>query len=80
MPRYFFHIRDGNGLTKDAEGVDLPDLDAARAAAVKKACRIWSERPPEPAANDQIFEVTHEAGRIVLTVAFSEAFAERAVT
>jgi len=80
MPRYFFHIRDGDGLKNDPDGIELPDVDAARATALKKACRIWSERPPEPAANDQTFEVTDEAGQIVLTVSFSEAFAERAVT
>ena len=80
MPRYFFHIRGGNGLTKDSDGLDLPDLHAARATAVKKACRIWSERPPDPGRNDQTFEVTDQAGDIVLTVSFSEAFAERAVT
>ena len=80
MPRYFFHIRDGNDLTKDSEGLDLPDLDAARAQALERACRIWSERPPEPGRNNQTFEVTDEAGAVVLTVDFAEAFAERAVT
>ena len=78
--RYFFHIRDENGLTKDAEGVDLPDLDAARATALKKACQIWTEKPPEREQNDQTFEITDEPGAVVLTVSFSEAFAERAVT
>ena len=80
MPRYYFHMRDANGLTEDSDGLDLPDVDAARATAVRKACRIWSERPPEPGRNEQTFEVSDEAGQIVLTVSFSEAFAERAVT
>ena len=80
MPRYFFHMREGNGLTKDPDGLDLPDLHAARATAIKKSCQIWSEMPPEPGRNDQTFEVTDQAGDIVLTVSFSEAFAERAVT
>jgi len=30
MPRYHFHLVDGNGETRDEEGAQLPDLDAAR--------------------------------------------------
>ena len=33
MPRYFFDIRDGDTDT-DSEGVELPDLRAARAEAI----------------------------------------------
>ena len=80
MPRYYFHIRDGNGVTEDREGIELPGIDAARPEALKRACRIWSERPPESTDNDEMFEVADETGRIVLTVPFSEAFAERAAT
>ena len=30
MPRYFYHIREGADLIEDTEGVDLPDVSAAR--------------------------------------------------
>ncbi len=80
MPRYYFHVRDGQGLTKDAEGLELPGIDAVRPEALKRACQAWSERPPESGHNEQTFEVADETGRTVLTVPFSEAFAERAVT
>jgi hypothetical protein len=80
MPRYYFHIRAGGDLTRDADGVDLPDIDAARKHAVTMACRAWSERPPEAQDNDETFEITNESGEVVLRVPFSEAFAERAVT
>lgn len=33
MPRYFFHVQDGHTFIDD-EGVELPDLNAARAQAV----------------------------------------------
>jgi hypothetical protein len=79
MPRYYFHICTGSDLTRDADGSDLPDLDAARKQAVKMACRAWSERPPDNADNET-FEITDESGEVVLKVPFSEAFAERAVT
>jgi hypothetical protein len=37
VPRYFFHVRIGRELTRDEEGVDLPDLDVAVAEALKAA-------------------------------------------
>ena len=80
MPRYYFHVRTGSDLTEDSEGADLPDIDAARKQAIKMACRVWSERPPESTDNDDTFEIADEAGQVVLKVPFSEAFAERAVT
>jgi len=30
MPRYFFHLKDEQGWIKDEEGMELPDLDAAK--------------------------------------------------
>ena len=80
MPRYYFHVRQGNDLSRDREGMDLPDLQAVRATAVKLACQRWSAAPPDAAHNDQTFEISDEVGHIVLTVPFSEAFAERAAT
>jgi hypothetical protein len=80
MPRYYFHVRAGSDLTRDAEGADLPDIDAARKQAVTRACRAWSGRPPDSTENNEMFEIADENGQIVLKVPFSEAFAERAVT
>ena len=80
MSRFFFHVRDDEGLRIDAEGTELPDVEAARKEAVARACEIWSKRPPDSAHNNDTFEITTEAGEVVRRVAFSEAFAERAVT
>jgi hypothetical protein len=33
MPRYYFHVKDGHD-SPDLEGTELPDLEAARRAAV----------------------------------------------
>src|SRR4051812_17230846 len=44
MPQFYFHIRDENGLTRDPEGQDLPDLEAARREAVSSAREILSEK------------------------------------
>ena len=29
MARFFFHVRDGGDISRDTEGQELPDLDAA---------------------------------------------------
>ena len=34
MPRYYFHVFNGNGETRDEEGIELFDLGEARAQAV----------------------------------------------
>lgn len=48
MPRFYFHLDDGN-LTPDVEGIELPDLASARAYATRflgellqgEADRFW---------------------------------------
>ena len=80
MPRYFFHVRAGGSLTRDGDGLDLPDIDAARKHAIAQACRAWSENPPASQDNTETFEIADEHGEVVLKVPFSEAYAERAVT
>jgi hypothetical protein len=30
MPRYYFHIRDGDTVIRDDEGTELPDFEAAQ--------------------------------------------------
>ena len=43
MPRYFFHLRDGDHLLRDAEGAELLDLEAARTEALLVAREILSD-------------------------------------
>jgi len=42
MPRFYFHLRDDLDVPDD-EGVDLPDLEAARAEAVRCARITFGE-------------------------------------
>ncbi|MGN8549545.1 DUF6894 family protein [Bradyrhizobium sp. 13971] len=35
MPRYYFDLKDGNGISIDEEGLDLRDLDAAQDEAAR---------------------------------------------
>jgi hypothetical protein len=40
MSRYFFHIRDGWAVIPDEEGMDFPNLNAARVEAYSSACDL----------------------------------------
>jgi hypothetical protein len=74
MPRFFFHIRDRDGLTEDPEGTELPDLDAARTDALAAARDILAERiAKDGRTGDPRFEIRDEAGRLLATVPFRDA-------
>jgi hypothetical protein len=74
VPRYFFDARSENGLSRDEEGLDLPDLEAARAEALKAAEQLWGDLSAD--TSQMAIEITDEAGQTILTVSFTEA-AER---
>jgi len=44
MTRYYFHIKDGERLTEDDEGIELADLVAAQAEAVLSAGDVSRQR------------------------------------
>jgi hypothetical protein len=75
MPRFYFHIRDGDWLIADPEGGDLPDLDAAwavAAAALRRAAAV--AHGAAKAASGRRFEIVDGAGRVLATVAFWDVF------
>jgi hypothetical protein len=65
MAIYQFHIRDERGLILDDEGVDLPDVLAVVREAIVSANEFFAEAETP---SDMLFEITDEAGRIVLCV------------
>ncbi|HEY0101908.1 MAG TPA: hypothetical protein VGB60_00380 [Brevundimonas sp.] len=74
MPRYFFHIHNGLGLTEDEEGQELPSPDAAIAAALDGIRSVLSSGVREGELNlHGSLEVVDEAGRLLRMVPFSEA-------
>lgn len=67
MPRYFFNIRDGHVVDEDEEGIELPDIEAARA----EAQAVVEELRDELLDADNIeLEITDDTGRRLLTVPF----------
>jgi hypothetical protein len=73
MPRYYFHVRDGDNLDFDHVGTDLANIDEARTEAVNVArdlCYLWNDLPPG-ALNNMAIEVADEASQTFLTVPFT---------
>jgi hypothetical protein len=76
MPRFFFHLEDGRSVP-DAEGHLLPDLAAARDAAVRMLGQILVDDPLGfVVGGDWRLVVTDEAGVPLFTV--SAAIADAA--
>ena len=73
MPRYFFHLH--NDLeTRDEEGIELPDLAAARQVAVHEVRAVAAQNVTHgQLVLSHSIEVCDEAGATVLTVCFGEA-------
>jgi hypothetical protein len=44
MPRFFFHIREGDRLVRDPEGGEFADLEAAHAEAIACARDLAAEQ------------------------------------
>lgn len=71
MPRFYFHIRDGNFREIDPEGVEFASLEHAVLDARKAAREILAEKliADEP-IDGQRFEIADESGEVVETVPF----------
>ncbi len=79
MPRFHLHICDGRDFTEDEEGLELPDLAAARDAAIDRLRTILGGELRAGVLRRAAFvEVEDERRRLVLTVTFGEAVAEPA--
>jgi Domain of unknown function (DUF6894) len=64
MPRYFFHLRFGQRVVRDEEGIELPNRSAARDEAVAV---VYDLANPEPGSNSRrwaswFLEVADEGG------------------
>jgi hypothetical protein len=69
MPRFHFHVRDGESLLEDLQGAEFPDLDAARADTVVAAREVLAERIKAGQPLDGLqYEIFDEAGRLAATV------------
>lgn len=73
MPRFFFHLSDEE-LVQDLDGIDFPDADAARAAAVEGIrSMICDQVKKGRLCLGYSLEVTDEAGERVVALQFADA-------
>ncbi|MBU1307848.1 MAG: hypothetical protein KKF33_20280 [Alphaproteobacteria bacterium] len=72
MPRYFFHYRTDDELIRDANGSDLPDLEAAEhnAAALAKAIVERAKSKGEDPTLPRSIEITDSEGEELLYLVF----------
>jgi hypothetical protein len=74
MPRYYFHIHNGLGVTRDEEGVERDHLEAARAEALAGIRSILKDQ----VGMGQLdlagsIEIEDAAGRLLLSIPFRDA-------
>ena len=74
MSLYFFHIKEGDEVLHDEEGVDHPDLEAARAEAIESIRQIVGDAVMfgSPLRLDREMHVADDAGDTLLKLTFRE--------
>jgi hypothetical protein len=78
MPHYFFQIRNGQGVTRDDEGIDLPDEAAAQAMAMDSIRSIISEEARKGLIDlDGYIDVKNDEAETLIRIVFPEAFTLR---
>lgn len=74
MPRFYFHVYN-DIIATDEEGLDLPDVDAAREQAMDSARELVCESIHKGHLNlDHRIEVEDEQHHSVMTVSYRDAF------
>jgi hypothetical protein len=75
MPLFYLHVCDGDGFNEDEEGHNLPDLEAARAAAIRGARDLMAEEMRRGELNPASFiEVEDSNHNHLFTLLFSDAY------
>jgi hypothetical protein len=73
MPRFFFHLYN-DLISTDEEGRELPDIEAARAAAVHEVRSVMTEEVLKGRLTlSHRIVVADEAGHVVATVRYADA-------
>ena len=74
MPRFYLHVCNGTGFVADDDGQELPDLEAARAEAVRSARSIMASDVQRGMLDLSSFiEIEDEDHQLVHTLSFEDA-------
>jgi hypothetical protein len=73
MPHYYFHVREGSELSKDTEGQDLPNVEAARKEAISASREMLGEKLLHGGSlNHRTIEIADETGHVVDVVSSND--------
>ncbi|MES2473312.1 MAG: hypothetical protein V4601_10805 [Pseudomonadota bacterium] len=73
MPHYYFHVREGSDISRDEEGQDLPNVEAARREAISSSREILGEKLLHGGSlNHRTIEIADETGHVVDTVSSND--------
>jgi len=73
MPRYYFHVREGQEISRDTEGQNLPDAEAARREAINASREILGEKLLHGGSlNHRQIEIADETGHVVDVVSAND--------
>ena len=72
MGRFYFHLRAGDELTSDDEGMDLPDLSAAKREAMLSARELLAEAIKSGKQTvPEAFVIADDEGRALDTISLA---------
>ena len=72
MGRFYFHLRAGDELTSDDEGMDLPDLSAAKREAMRTARELLVEAIKSGKQTvPEAFVIADDEGRALDTISLA---------
>ena len=79
MPRYFFHVYDGDAFLDD-EGTFLPDLQQAKKAAVRAIIGFLGNYAESPTNSAWRLDIVNQAGEVLLSLRLDAARGQAALT
>ena len=72
--RLYFHLRDRHHVMPDAEGVEVDDLEQARAAALEVLAEVRQENPSAARGwSGWTLDATDAAGRVIFSLDLGSA-------
>ena len=74
MPLYFFHFHQNQALVEDEEGLELPDLDAAKSEAITSIHDLIGETKLTGARFDKdgYIEIADASGQVLAVIRFAD--------
>ena len=74
MARYYFHIRKGDLLVEDADGIDVTEAGSLEEEAIEAARDLLAEGDLQGLdRREWVYEVADESGATVLVLRFEDA-------